>query len=51
MEGCNKGKCSAKEILAGEYTVPVTGKKIHAYANEHIDPDQASGIVFSVPLF
>ena len=43
------GKCSAKEILAGEYTVPVTGKKIHAYANEHIDPDQASGIVFSVP--
>ena len=43
------GKCSAKDILAGEYTVPVTGKKIHAYANEHIDPDQASGIVFSVP--
>ncbi len=44
-----KGKISAKDILAGEYTVPVTGRKIHAYPNEHIDPDQASGIVFAVP--
>ncbi len=40
---------SVEKIISEKYRVPITGKELSVYPNEMIDPDQATGIVFSVP--
>ncbi len=42
-------RVTREEILSVEYTVPLAGNKIRAYQNEFVDPDNATGIVYSVP--
>ncbi len=43
------GNCKLSEIIEDEYDVPLSGKKVKAYLNDEIDPDHATGVVYSVP--
>ena len=38
-----------KEILSGKYEVPLSGKKVDARETGFVDPDNGTGIVYSVP--
>ena len=42
-------ECPVENILKKEYEVPFSGKKIKAFSNEDIDPEHATGVVYSVP--
>lgn len=39
----------AKEILESQFTVPITGETMSVYASSFVDPDNGTGIVYSVP--
>lgn len=43
------GSVSNSDLLKDQYTVPVTGKKVKAYAAGFVNPDNATGVVYSVP--
>ncbi len=42
-------KIGVAELLKEEVTVPITGKKIKVLSADFVDPDNATGIVYSVP--
>lgn len=42
-------KIEGDEILSEEYEVPVTRKKVRAMETTFVDPDNGTGIVYSVP--
>ncbi len=43
------GTVSSNEILNQEYITPFDGRKIRAYYSSFVDPDNGTGIVYSVP--
>ncbi len=42
-------KISKEEILSRSYTVPLTGKSVGVIPSQFVDPDNGTGIVYSVP--
>ena len=42
-------KIDRKEILSSRYLVPVVGTEVPVYETSFVDPDNATGIVYSVP--
>ncbi len=44
-----KDAVESDEILNSQYTVPATGVKVKVYRNTRINPEQATGVVYSVP--
>lgn len=43
------GRISAEEILEEEFQVPVTGEKKRVFVSDFVDPDNGTGVVYSVP--
>lgn len=43
------GTVNTSEILKEEFVVPVTGEKKNVYHSDFVDPDNGTGIVYSVP--
>lgn len=41
--------CPVSIILEKGYEIPMNGRKVKAFPNEEIDPEHATGIVYSVP--
>ncbi|MCL4329514.1 MAG: leucine--tRNA ligase [Candidatus Thermoplasmatota archaeon] len=45
----NLGRVSVSDLLNDHYSVPVTGKKVMAYRTDFVNPQNATGVVYSVP--
>lgn len=43
------GEVSRKDMLGSVFTVPVTGKQVSVYESTFVDPENGTGVVYSVP--